>query len=674
MSDLFLEHTIEFEKTGGEVALPEDPNLWPNEIHQELYKQVPYIADFHPNIVMDRVDGERGYALGRVEIQNKTELQPGTPQESLDAAGVKQARIPIIVKDRKLQPFDVLVTAESKMLPLTEERLRSVVFRPQAFDVTSKSPGDMSMIGQLYPPYRQNYGFGGGGTLTSAGMGKSGSARGRGEKTASILKRILSTINESDFHKFAGAAVEHRGAFAANRSSTQPSLSILASYEGGSLQKAASAMRHVIKPTVVQIVKLDDGYQVKTGSYKFWAPNSYVVDHGRLVKDFGVKLALAADMDGAVTAVEGGAEEAPVEAPVEAIAECGVYEVQDDKGQKLVGLVIPNLIDLDGTALPIAMFTNNAQVAVQSEIAGTLVGDCSAAPIHWGDHPRGKGCFARPTEEGGFEATIPLDVKVTFNEEGGDVVFMAETYDGRPFHILVQPNIQVITPAPGGHVLIPEDFRWVSLESSDPVVLDGTPEKVGMRKRAQQALVGSVLIRSGGAEVFSVSGELVDKLAYDAREMLSTDDVMFLLGGLGVEPQYMVKKLAEAYQGQRAVEVRCSRMLTLPEEAKGQAKVAALNTLGQLPVLRCELWKEAAMIPDPTAVDTVLSLGFINPENLATFIDSLPILDDTQSRLCDLLFAVRLGMRDISQGCLEKTVKSLEEVIRGLKVIAFQKN
>jgi hypothetical protein len=81
--------------------------------------------------------------------------------------------------------------------------------------------------------------------------------------------------------------------------------------------------------------------------------------------------------------------------------------------------------------------------------------------------------------------------------------------------------------------------------------------------------------------------------------------------------------------------------------------------------------KEAGVISDPTAVDTVLSLGFINPENVMTFVSFLPTIEESQLKLCDLLLASRVGM-GLSATALERAVRSTEEVIQGLKVLAFQ--
>jgi hypothetical protein len=116
---------------------------------QELFKQVPYIADFQPHVTMQKVDSERGYGLGQIEIANKSEAQLGTDEAMMDAAGIRSVRVPVVIKGNKLSPFDLLVNDVSKVLPLTESRLRQSLFRPQLFDVTSQTPGDQSMIGQL---------------------------------------------------------------------------------------------------------------------------------------------------------------------------------------------------------------------------------------------------------------------------------------------------------------------------------------------------------------------------------------------------------------------------------------------------------------------------------------------------------------------------------------------
>ena len=70
-------------------------------------------------------------------------------------------------------------------------------------------------------------------------------------------------------------------------------------------------------------------------------------------------------------------------------------------------------------------------------------------------------------------------------------------------------------------------------------------------------------------------------------------------------------------------------------------------------------------------VDTILSLGFINPENIRTFVGYLPQIEDVVGKLCELLIASRLGVKDLPVGALEKTIRTMEDVVEGLKTMAF---
>lgn len=669
---LFFEPEVKFEKVASEVMLPEDPNAWPNELMQELFKQVPYVADFEPHVTMDRVDAERGFAFGHIEVQNKTEVQHGASPDAMQAAGIKSARIPIVIKDRKLQPLDLLVTADSKILPLTEARLRQAIFRPQVFDITGRGPGDMSMIGQLYPPYRQNYGFGGGGATMNVGMGKEGSRR-------SLLSAILPTINERHYEDFFQKVSSDRGLqaqYLANGVATGDSLKLLADYTPSSTRKLASTVLEHLKPTVVQLRKEAEGYKLKTAAHNCWLPEEKVLDRGEAVRLLGHKVVLAADTTGSATMTLGegvseGAADRPEEDTPDLVSQFGIYKVQDDQGRHLIGYVFPNLIDTDGTSLPIALFTNGSQMAVQGEIAGINVG--GGASLFEG-HPRGKGVFYHLLPNGRAQATVPMTIKATLDSpEQGGVTLVADTFDGREVHVIVQPNIQEITPSPeGDHLLIPDSFSWLPLDQAEETTLIGDPEAFNKEAEARRAL-SSVAVRFGGHDSFSVSGFPVEKLAADERNFLSLDDTMFLLGALGADLDYVQAKLGEAGAWSRPVDIRVGRYIKTAESRLSESVATAVNTLEKFPDLRCDLFKEAAVIPDPTAVDTVLSLGFLNPENLGIFISYMPIIDDAQMKMCELLLSARLGLREVPVPALEKAVRSTEDVLEGLKVLAFQK-
>lgn len=702
--DLFIRPSVEFEKMAAEVELPEDPNTWPKEILDELYKQVPYIADFHPHVVMQQVDAERRYGMGFVEIANQSETQMGTDPAMVQASGVRSVRIPVVVHDGKLYPFDLLVNDASNVLPLTESRLRQAIFRPQAFDVTSQTPGDQSMIGQLYPPYRQNYGFGGGG-VTTPGMGKTGSAledfltKGASscsapapskspkaalklgkQKVGSVLQAILPTINQTDLDGFwqkVGSDLGLRAQFRKNAASNSRFLGMLAELEPTTATKTASILPSLIKPSVVQVSRDSGSYMVKSASHLFWRPFTQHIDRGELVQRFGVKVAMDVDQAGAVTIADGAEAEAP-EAPQAAlITESGFYKVRTEDGRELIGFVIPNLIDTDGEALPLASFTNGSHATVQSEIHGEKAGDGVNLPV---GPAMGMGMFFTTTPHG-LQATIPMTLHGSHEMGGEPGTFVGETFDGRPVEVSVQPNIQVPMGTPDGKLLLPATWQWSPMEKCQNVALVGSEDTFGGdesvetggeeegEEKPKQANA-YVTIRSDGT-TFSFSGPAVEKLAYAERSFLDIDDAMFLLAGLGVEQGHGAVKLAHATTGTRGEVVKVGRLLKLASDAHAEALGAARDYIAHLPALKVDLVKEASMIPDPMAVDTVLSLGFINPENVMTFISYLPRIDDAQQRMCELLLAARLGLQNIPASALERAVRSTEEAIEGLKVIAF---
>lgn len=668
MENLFLEPEHDFQKMAAEAALPEDANTWPNEILQELFKQVPYIADFEPHVVMDRVDAEKGYGFGHVEVGNKTAMLPSTDPQAQATAGVHKVRIPIIINMQKLQPFDVIVTEDSKMLPLTETRLRQALFRPQAFDITSQTPGDHSMIGQLYPPYRQNYGFGGGGATMSAGMGKEGSAK-------SLLEAILPSANGSDIEKVALRIAEDdnlQALFLQNRVATAGALATLACAPTDMTSKMAEALPSFIKPTVIQLLKATEGYVVKTANHDIWAPLSQHIDRGEAVRRFGSKLVLAADMSGGATIAEGADTSEPAAEPTEESAlvhEFGIYKVHDMEGNELIGFVFPNLIDLDGTSLPLALFTNGSQAAVQGEVLGTKAAEADVQALPTG-HPRGYGVFYRMGADGA-EATIPFELQGAISQEG-EVTMQGTSFDGHPVNVAFnQPNIEQIT-SNGDSVLIPADFQWLPLNKENEVALASKPDEVGKKEAAIRS-VATVVVR-GDRGCFSFDGLPIDKLAAAEKQFLSLNDALFLLGGLGVEMKYGQQKLAEAMYWSHPVEVRVGRHIKTAGAVRQEVLGKAKEALAKLPAWKIDLVKEAAVIPDPVAVDTVLSLGFLNDENLTHFISYLPAIDQAQEKMCEMLVAARLGMREVPAGALERAIRSVEEVLEGLKVIAFQQN
>jgi hypothetical protein len=83
--------------------------------------------------------------------------------------------------------------------------------------------------------------------------------------------------------------------------------------------------------------------------------------------------------------------------------------------------------------------------------------------------------------------------------------------------------------------------------------------------------------------------------------------------------------------------------------------------------IRVNLVKEASLLEDPDAVDTVLSLNFINEDNLMDYVDSIGSMRKVISKLASMLIASRMGLGDIEEDAVKKAMDGLQGVVDGLE-------
>lgn len=114
--DLFIQKML-FEKTADDKILG-DSNSWEQEITKSLYEQAPYIGKYNMVLNFTKRDDERGYAFGQIVVNNSI-------------------TIPFIISSKNgksvLNSMDMF-NYEGKWLPLTNDRVESILFNHQAFD------------------------------------------------------------------------------------------------------------------------------------------------------------------------------------------------------------------------------------------------------------------------------------------------------------------------------------------------------------------------------------------------------------------------------------------------------------------------------------------------------------------------------------------------------------
>jgi hypothetical protein len=92
--------------------------------------------------------------------------------------------------------------------------------------------------------------------------------------------------------------------------------------------------------------------------------------------------------------------------------------------------------------------------------------------------------------------------------------------------------------------------------------------------------------------------------------------------------------------------------------------------------IRKDLVKEAGVLDDPEAVDVVLSLNFINEDSLAGYVENINEMKKVNSSLSKMLIASRMGLSDLDESAIKKSIQGLSAVIEdleGLKMAISEK-
>lgn len=663
MMDLYLDTTPPtVEKVAAEVKLSDSADAWPREVVKELFSQHPYLGSFEVNPIMQKVDGEQGYGTGFFQIYNKSSqalLGAGTKSQ-MAAQGVKFIRIPIIIKNSKLQDLDLFMTADNDPQPLTRERIRAALFRPQVYDSPKQSPGDAPMADMLYPPTSRQHAMTGGQVVDANQM--PGQAKMGSVKPQFLLEAIAPTISHGallELQNQLEKSAQLRNSLLHEESAALPFLKFLGQLEPTSaadVEKVASAS---VMPDVIQIERDGERYLYKEAASSEFNPKVEEADRSTLVEQAGEDLIATVDRTGAATiSTNPTVRENLEDEEISPIDYFGQYRVKTKDGKEIMGWVFPTVVDFDGTELPWKLFTNGSQSNVQDEIVGSFAG--KSTNILQGK-PEGYGFFYHVTSTGSVIATHPIEIQG--RSESG---FMAESMMGDPLNITFNADVKAPVNN-GGMVVLPKTMRWAPLGKERVQLVDNAADfiKTAMLKTAES----SVRVISD-KRTWSFAGRPLEKVAHRWREQLHAGDAMLVACSLGLEPDFAVDTLVKAAQG-GSVTVKGCRPLGTRKEKLAAARDEVKELMDSLPA-RYMMLKEAASLEDVTTVDKVLSLGFLNPANVETFVGWLPDLEKSLSKLAGLLLAVRLGLEDVPETSVKSAMEKLDEVITGLKKQVFR--
>ena len=662
---LFMDESLEFEKTSMDARLSDNSDTWVQEVMQELMKQHPYLGQFEIMPEMTNVEGDKGYGFGYFTVQSRTAAPSSPGGDALAAeSGVVSIKIPIVIKEQKLYSFDVFVTdtKPSKAFPLTEERVRQAMFRPQLFDTTGRPPGATSLADQLYPPGRSHSGMASHASVTTPAM-KLGSAKPR-----YLIEAIGNTINKSDIRKVSSSLERNMKVAMALKTNdaTRPFMQYLATLEPLDGEQIAKVAADSIQPNVIMLTRSSDGYHLKMAASDRFAPEEIVADRASMVDIAGEDMVKETDSTGvSVVSTDPVVRDVAEDEKAEVIERFGEWRVKTLDGKEIMGWVFPTVLDFDGTQLPMSLFSNGSAAAMQDKVAGSFVG--SGSNIIRG-RMKGNGFFYRITSEGTALAFVPGKVLHPFADETGQGVIF-ESVLGEQCKVRLSAGLKAITKIGPEEYAIPGDVRWLPFDGSALVKLVSEPETFSKVASVKQASKLVHIISDGQTWSFKGGGGL-SKLANEDITGLSAPDALFIGCSIGLDELTAMKALA--ISGQRGhVKIAGCRVIKTAHEALNESRERAKRMWNEIPT-RYNLLKEAASLEDATTVDKVLSIGFLNPENVSTFVSYLPEIDRTVSKLAELLVAVRLGLKDIPEIAVKNAMQRLDEVATALKTLMYR--
>lgn len=663
---LFVEpnHNSGILKTGMEARLSDKAEEWPQEILQEALKQHPYLGQYSVSPVMRSVEDERGYALGFLLVRNKTTRLNTPAGKALAAeAGVRSIRIPALVEEQKLKDLDVFTDTRGKPLPLNEERVRQALFRPDLFDSYGEPPENATMIGdQMVPPDRSDRMTG-----SRGGVDKSAAER------PLLMEAIAPTILSSDLERVTSALNDDPllARTLIQKEASRPVMKILGELEPITSVDVARTVIDNIEPDTVQLHRFDDEYFLKTASSYMYMPQIFQADRIKMAEVVGEDMVATADQHGVATLSTDPVvkEDLSTDLKVEPVERFGEYKVRDAQDREILGWVFPSVLDFSNNQLPVKVFTNGTAHAIQSDIAGSLVG--KGTNMISSDKLEGDGFFFMLTEDGSALAFMPGSIAAAFEDPKGPGIRFESSFSGAKYTLRLTPGIKKAMPLgdDDGEFAIPANVKWCPMKGEAVKLVE---DPTLFAKTAASLNPSNMMTILSDGQVWSFAGDPVEKLAAEDRQFLEAPEALFLACCAGVDAPLAMRKLAQAGQQKVAVQVHGCRHVEPPsvmlQEVEGMAKAAVA---GMPP--KYDLLKEAAGLNDVNTIDKVLSLGFLTPENLSTFIEYLPDFDEVVQKLAYLLLATRMGLPDPPEQTVKSAMERLEEVCRALKELVYRK-
>lgn len=677
LENLFIEGP-QFSETSM-IKLPQSPGQW-NEVIISLVKEKYPMVESLPMVVQFKeMSEDTGTAVGAVTITHPT-LK-------------KSCFIPLIIKGGMMFPMDVWQDEKQAVRPITEDTFEVYFFNEKTFDaLEKKSPdpmgqyfSDPSLWQSTYPPLQGRYAY------ASAG--------------GAMLGMMLEDASVEDAKTFTQTLEENPGALllyrkhgtldlvkkAAKKMEEIPISSTKSKVQTMPVDKTSDKPSLVALMAVVRkepkkwtVLSAHQGQFVTKSSYGTQDEMNYAAsriahltthgeDHLNDIPHIGEK---------SFKMPEGGATGVFIQdtlgpAP-DKVSKFGAYRVKRvSDGAIMKGLVIPTVIDLDQKVLGQKIFLGGSNASMQTSIAGypvetsadarSMLKDLSSAPMQVGQ----TGVFILVKDDSAI-STEPIQLI----RMDGDACWRAANFAGKVFKMRkhmsnsVDHGLQRIAKfecPEYTEYTIPSPMIWVPINTFKPVSASGAEfmEKIAHEQKRDTDPLKVTFTGLG----FQVLGRNFEKVAntFDPYNMQEYE-VKFVSRVLGASKDMADEIIKVAKSRGRAV-VHGLKEMQSPEPLYKQASATKKAVEKFCNSIKSNLVKEAAGVNDKQTVDAILSLNFVNPENIRKLVEAMPILIKAHFKLAELVLASRLGAEEIPHEPTVVCMHRMTEVLKGVKLL-----
>lgn len=661
-----------------------NPAQWAQDIYMQATQQIPLIASYPMAIHEVQIEPESGTGFFLLMV--------GVPPMI--------AGIPVIISNFQLKPMDVFVAPDESFWPLTERRFAEFfsairIGRGLVMKDDQEVPR-VSINDQVMPPpvsYR-----GAGGSLaaqeamdTVAGGEKTGSSTQSGSVINSEDRSILRAIKNlaypgdtNEFYRHVQSDPVTISGFARNKTIhlLKPILDAHPHTSGDLMHMK----EHLLPKNVIWVhQEKNDSWKLRCVSDTAFEVMEKNLSGPDIVKYLGsevpeISSLISSNRD--VFIVQRSISFEPIvledyEPKIQNVTTPGEYMVMTEGHEVLKGIVLGPVHDYCGKELGYSIFTDGHRYTVQTSLVGEQIrGNVKVMPSELSGS--GMGCWLIPVASGGYHAMLPFSVRA-IGKIGESTFVRATSYHGEPVTFIKTPRIKGIVSRTGilcsdvgqhldGNIYaVGDDVIFVNIGSKAVRVLENFPKTMqkayyaklmSENKPEHKDCYPELLKVIWNGSGFSFRGKPADDLNIHSSNDLNEAEAIFYLAILGCNEsgaRYVLNRARGLKEATIAGLRRVQEMIKA-----GSAEYDKLAKFA-FSLRRC-LTKEAATIPDTTSVDALLSLNFVNPENLSVFFEKMDQLKEVESTLAQMLVYSRLGHKELPEPAIQKALSSLNEV------------